>query len=76
MTPLGTDGYGVSDTREALRAHFGVDAPRIALAALALLAETGLVDPEPVEHAVTDTGANDITGMPVGDPARAHRLVA
>jgi pyruvate dehydrogenase E1 component len=30
---LGTDGYGVSDTREQLRAHFGVDAAAIAAAA-------------------------------------------
>ncbi len=26
---LGTDGYGLSDTREALRAHFAVDVPSI-----------------------------------------------
>ena len=26
---LGTDGYGLSDTREELRAHFGVDADGI-----------------------------------------------
>jgi pyruvate dehydrogenase E1 component len=30
---LGTDGYGVSDTREDLRAHFGVDADGIRAAA-------------------------------------------
>jgi pyruvate dehydrogenase E1 component len=30
---LGTDGYGLSDTREELRAHFGVDAPGIRAAA-------------------------------------------
>jgi pyruvate dehydrogenase E1 component len=30
---LGTDGYGISDTREALRAHFGVDADGIGAAA-------------------------------------------
>jgi pyruvate dehydrogenase E1 component len=33
---LGTDGYGVSDTREALRAHFGVDADGIRAAATRL----------------------------------------
>jgi pyruvate dehydrogenase E1 component len=33
MVSLGTDGYGVSDTREALRAHFGVDADGIRAAA-------------------------------------------
>ncbi|MDO8121154.1 pyruvate dehydrogenase (acetyl-transferring), homodimeric type [Isoptericola sp. b490] len=39
FTALGTDGYGWSDTREALRAHFGTDADGIASATLALLAE-------------------------------------
>ena len=32
---LGTDGFGCSDTRAALRAHFGVDAAAIAQAAQA-----------------------------------------
>jgi pyruvate dehydrogenase E1 component len=34
---LGTDGFGRSDTRAALRAFFEVDAKSIALAALAAL---------------------------------------
>jgi pyruvate dehydrogenase E1 component len=33
FTSLGTDGFGCSDTRAALRAHFGVDAATIAQAA-------------------------------------------
>ena len=33
LVSLGTDGYGVSDTREELRAHFGVDADGIHAAA-------------------------------------------
>ncbi|HEU5296598.1 MAG TPA: alpha-ketoglutarate dehydrogenase [Burkholderiaceae bacterium] len=36
---LGTDGFGRSDTRAALRAHFGIDAPRIAQAARRALAQ-------------------------------------
>jgi pyruvate dehydrogenase E1 component len=32
--PLGTDGYGRSDTRDALRRHFEVDAESIAVAVL------------------------------------------
>jgi pyruvate dehydrogenase E1 component len=32
---LGTDGFGCSDTRAALRDHFGVDAAAIARAAQA-----------------------------------------
>lgn len=36
---LGTDGYGRSDTRAALRAHFGVDRARICAAARAAMSE-------------------------------------
>ena len=32
---LGTDGFGRSDTREALRAYFEIDPPQIAAATLA-----------------------------------------
>ncbi|HSO18023.1 MAG TPA: hypothetical protein VLT88_01115, partial [Desulfosarcina sp.] len=38
LTVLGTDGYGRSDTRQALRDFFEVDARHIAFAALASLA--------------------------------------
>jgi pyruvate dehydrogenase E1 component len=42
---LGTDGWGLSDTRGALRRHFLVDAESITVQALALLARRGEVDP-------------------------------
>ena len=38
FTPLGTDGFGRSDTREALRRHFETDAPHVVVATLAALA--------------------------------------
>ena len=38
---LGTDGFGRSDTRAALRDHFEVNAEHIALAALSALADCG-----------------------------------
>ena len=41
---LGTDGYGRSDTREALRRFFEVDRTYVALNAIAALAEDGVVD--------------------------------
>lgn len=41
LTVLGTDGFGLSDTRAALRRHFEIDAEHIALAALRALAEQG-----------------------------------
>jgi pyruvate dehydrogenase E1 component len=43
---LGTDGYGRSDTRPALRRHFAVDAESITLAALTELARRGEVKAE------------------------------
>jgi pyruvate dehydrogenase E1 component len=39
LTPLGTDGFGRSETREALRRFFEIDAESIALAALHELAK-------------------------------------
>ena len=41
---LGTDGFGLSDTRGALRRHFKVDAESITLRALQMLADRGEVD--------------------------------
>jgi pyruvate dehydrogenase E1 component len=46
---LGTDGFGRSDSRAALRRHFEVDRNYIALAALKALADEGQV----VEATVT-----------------------
>ncbi|MCW5890995.1 MAG: pyruvate dehydrogenase (acetyl-transferring), homodimeric type [bacterium] len=66
MTSLGTDGFGRSDGRKALRDFFEVDARHIALAALAALARTGVVEPPVVEQALTDL---DI------DPERVNPLL-
>ncbi|WP_328539185.1 pyruvate dehydrogenase (acetyl-transferring), homodimeric type [Streptomyces sp. NBC_00344] len=48
---LGTDGFGLSDTREAARRHFGVDAQSIVVAALAALAKRGEVPVSAVKEA-------------------------
>ena len=42
---LGTDGFGRSDTREALRTLFEIDPPHIAAATLAALARCGAMEP-------------------------------
>jgi pyruvate dehydrogenase E1 component len=42
---LGTDGFGLSDTRPALRRHFRVDAASIVVRALERLARQAQVDP-------------------------------
>ena len=41
LSPLGTDGFGMSDTREALRRHFEIDAPSVVLATLEALGAEG-----------------------------------
>lgn len=50
-TSLGTDGFGLSDTREGARRHFGVDAQSIVVAALAQLARRGEVPASAVKEA-------------------------
>jgi pyruvate dehydrogenase E1 component len=49
---LGTDGYGFSDTRAALRRHFEVDAPHIVVAVLDALARDGDIKAEKVAEAI------------------------
>jgi len=53
---LGTDGYGFSDTREALRRHFEVDAAHIVVATLSALAMQGDVKGEAVAEAIRRYG--------------------
>ena len=55
---LGTDGYGRSDTREALRDYFEVDFRFITLAALQGLAVDGKIEPEIAEKAIKDLDIN------------------
>jgi pyruvate dehydrogenase E1 component len=51
---LGTDGYGRSDTRTALRNYFEVDHRFITLAALSNLADNNKIDKDIVKRAVDD----------------------
>ena len=51
---LGTDGFGLSDTREALRRHFEVDAAHVTLAVLGALVRSGALDPSTAAAAVAD----------------------
>ncbi len=50
--PLGTDGFGRSDTREALRSHFETDAPHIVVAVLDGLLAAGEAKAREVEEAI------------------------
>ena len=53
---LGTDGYGRSESRGALRRHFEVDAECIALAALYQLSRKGHIKPAVVQQAIAKLG--------------------
>ena len=53
---LGTDGFGLSDTREALRRHFEVDRHHIVLAGLTALARDGAIGVEKAAEAIVRYG--------------------
>ncbi len=62
---LGTDGYGRSDSRAALRNFFEVDRRWIALAALKALADEGRLDPATVTSAIERFGIDPDKPNPV-----------
>jgi pyruvate dehydrogenase E1 component len=66
-TSLGTDGFGLSDTRHALRRHFHVDAESIAVAVLRQLALRGVVSAEIPAEAAKKYAIDDVTAAPVGE---------
>ena len=66
-TVLGTDGFGRSDTREALRTHFEVNAEHIAYAALYGLCLDGASTPDELKRAIAELGI---------DPERVNPLHA
>jgi pyruvate dehydrogenase E1 component len=62
---LGTDGFGRSDTRQALRRFFEVDAECVVVATLGCLARQGAVDAKLVSRAIGELGV---------DPEKANPL--
>ncbi|MGH2418494.1 MAG: transketolase-like TK C-terminal-containing protein, partial [Candidatus Limnocylindria bacterium] len=66
-TVLGTDGFGRSDTREALRTHFEVNAEHITYAALHSLCLDGKSTPDELKRAIGELGI---------DPERVNPLYA
>ena len=64
---LGTDGFGLSDTRGALRRHFKVDAESITVATLAQLAKEGKVSGKLVEQALEKYRLNDVSAADPGN---------
>jgi pyruvate dehydrogenase E1 component len=67
FTVLGTDGFGRSDTRDALRDHFEVNAEQIAYAALHGLCLDGKSTPDELTRAIGELGI---------DPERVNPLHA
>ena len=67
LISLGTDGFGRSEDREALRDFFEVDARYVTLATLYALAREGELDREIVSEALEDLEI---------DPAKANPRLA
>jgi pyruvate dehydrogenase E1 component len=64
---LGTDGWGMSDTRGALRRHFLVDAESITVQALTALAAQGAVSSETVAKAIEQYQLSDPKAADAGN---------
>jgi pyruvate dehydrogenase E1 component len=62
---LGTDGFGRSDSRAALRAHFEVDRRHVVLAALKALADEGAMEVATVRRAIETLGIDPERPNPV-----------
>lgn len=70
-TSLGTDGFGASDTRHALRRHFKVDAESIAVATLQALARRGDIEASVAADAVAKYRIDDVNAAPPGETGGA-----
>jgi len=58
LVALGTDGFGRSENRAALRDFFEVDAKHIVLATLSALARENQIATDAVQKAVKELGIN------------------
>jgi pyruvate dehydrogenase E1 component len=70
---LGTDGYGLSDTREELRAHFGTDADAITTTVVGVLTSSPMAT-----DALQADGADNrvLAAVPKHDESGERHLVA
>ena len=64
---LGTDGFGLSDTRGALRRHFKVDAESIVIASLSQLAKHGSVRKKTINNAIRKYQIHDVRAAEAGN---------
>jgi pyruvate dehydrogenase E1 component len=63
-TSLGTDGFGRSDARDALREHFEVDAAHLVLAVLSELSRNGQEPHSVVASAISELGVDASRAAP------------
>ena len=63
----GTDGFGLSDTRGALRRHFRVDAESIVVATLSKLSKDGKISPSVVQAAIDKYALHDVSAADPGN---------
>jgi len=68
---LGTDGYGRSDTRAALRRFFHTDAPSIVVAVLEALARRGELEGSTVKEAIERYALHDTQAVDSGSATEA-----
>ncbi len=64
---LGTDGFGLSDTRGALRRHFRVDAESITVATLSTLNQVGDIKSKVVKAALDQYQLHDFSNVDAGN---------
>jgi pyruvate dehydrogenase E1 component len=67
FVPLGTDGFGRSDTREALRHHFEVDTAHVVLTVLHALFQEGKIGADTVKTAIDKYQLSPSTPAPFFD---------
>ncbi len=71
---LGTDGYGLSESRPGLRDHFEISAEHITYAALAALNDEGLLGDKELDTAAKKLGINrDKLDAATAGPAQIYR---
>ena len=64
---LGTDGFGLSDTRGALRRHFKVDAESIAVGVLSQLVREKKINKKVIQAAINKYKLDDVSAADPGN---------
>ncbi|WP_226346097.1 pyruvate dehydrogenase (acetyl-transferring), homodimeric type [Agilicoccus flavus] len=65
--PLGADGFGFSDTRQAARRFFHIDGPSMVVATLSALADQGKLDKSVAQEAIDKYRLLDVTAGASGN---------